>query len=261
MSLIKTTDSLRPRFVDVHCHLENDAFGLDRDSVIKSARAKGIWIITSATSVEDYSHAAQIADAHDNVHLSLGLDPVRFTDVDIALGELKKFEDRFVAIGEVGLDHFITRDHSQRGLQADAFKKMIAYAKEVGKPIQVHSRSAGRAALELLENEDTEEVHMHAFDGRASLARVASNELGYYFSIPTSVARSPQKRKLVKAVALERLLLETDSPVLGPQRGERNEPTNIEFALKETASILKRDAEELREMVLENTLRLYRNLK
>ncbi|MHA2208139.1 MAG: TatD family hydrolase [Candidatus Thorarchaeota archaeon] len=259
--MTKTADPLHTRFVDVHCHLENSAFDHDRDSVIQRARANGILIITSATSVEEYSHAAQIADAHDNVYLSLGLDPVRFTDVDVALEELVKFQDRFVAIGEVGLDHFKTRDHSERNLQADAFKKMIAYAKEMCKPIQVHSRSAGRAALDVLKSEDADGVHMHAFDGRASLARVASNELGYYFSIPTSVVRSPQKRKLVKAVAFERLLLETDSPVLGPQREERNEPMNIEFALKETASILKRDTEELREIVLENTLRLYRDLE
>lgn len=102
---------------------------------------------------------------------------------------------------------------------------------------------------------------MHAFDGRASYARIASRDLDYYFSIPTSVVRSPQKKKLVKAIAIERLLLETDSPVLGSMKGERNVPTNISIALKEVSSILRRDEEELRLLILENTQRLYREVK
>ena len=102
---------------------------------------------------------------------------------------------------------------------------------------------------------------MHAFDGKASLARTASRDLGFYFSIPTSVVRSPQKKKLVKAVQIERLLIETDSPVLGPDKGARNVPMNLPVALREVASILRREEEELREIVLENTLRLYTKIK
>jgi TatD DNase family protein len=102
---------------------------------------------------------------------------------------------------------------------------------------------------------------MHAFDGKASLARVASTEHGYYFSIPTSVVRSAQKRKLVKAVDIERILVETDSPVLGPDRESRNEPMNVWVALREVALILRREEEEMREILLENTLRLYPGIR
>jgi len=98
---------------------------------------------------------------------------------------------------------------------------------------------------------------MHAFDGKSSLARMASNELGYYFSIPTSVVRSPQKQKLVKAVNIERLLIETDSPVLAPERGIRNTPLNLPVVIQEIARILRRDEEELQDIILENTLRLF----
>ena len=72
---------------------------------------------------------------------------------------------------------------------------------------------------------------------------------------------SPQKQKLVKAIDIEYLLLETDSPVLGPDKTKRNEPANIGIVLKEVASILRRDEEELREVILENTLRLYKGIK
>jgi TatD DNase family protein len=162
-----------------------------------------------------------------------------------------------IAVGETGLDHYLIRDHQERNHQESCFRSMIELAIDLGFPIQVHSRSAGAKALDVLGSCGASEVHMHAFDGRASLARAASRDLGYYFSIPTSVVRSPQKRKLVKAVHIERILLETDSPVLGPDKGARNIPTNIGIALREVAAILRRDEEELREIILENTLRLY----
>ena len=134
---------------------------------------------------------------------------------------------------------------------------MIHIASELRLPIQVHSRSAGRRALEVVRDCEATRVQMHAFDGKASLARDASRDLGYYFSIPTSVVRSPQKRKLVTAVDYEHLLVETDSPVLGADRTMRNEPSNVCLVIGEIAGILRREKDEVRTTILENTRRLY----
>lgn len=195
------------------------------------------------------------------MYASVGLDPTQFKDCKLAADWIRCNKERIISIGETGLDHYRIRDHREREIQEACFKSLISLAQELELPIQIHSRSAGRKALEVLDSSNAERVHLHAFDGKASLARTASRDLGYYFSIPTSVARSPQKRKLVKAVAIERLLVETDSPVLGPEREMRNEPSNIWVALRETADILKREEDELREIVLENTLRLYSGIK
>ena len=108
-----------------------------------------------------------------------------------------------------------------------------------------------KKALEVLSNMNARSVHMHAFDGKASLARIASREKGYYFSIPNSVVRSAQKRNLVKAIDIERILVETDSPVLGPDRESRNELMNVWVVLREVVSILKRE-EEMRMISLDN---------
>ncbi|MGY5852721.1 MAG: TatD family hydrolase, partial [Candidatus Thorarchaeota archaeon] len=78
--------------------------------------------------------------------------------------------------------------------------------------------------------------------------------------IPTSVVRSPQKQKLVKAVDIEHLLLETDSPVLCAEKGVRNEPSNVLIVIEAIASILHRTEDEIREITLENTLRLYKRI-
>ncbi len=247
--------------IDTHCHLENEAFDSDRESVIKDASDLGIAIITSAIDKQLWEKNCEIAESHSNVYASIGLDPTQLTDCDLAVEWIKSNKERIISIGETGLDHYLIRDHDERVFQESCFRNLIALAKEFEFPIQVHSRSAGRKALEVLESCNASEVHMHAFDGKASLARTASRDLGFYFSIPTSVVRSPQKKKLVKEVHIERLLIETDSPVLGPDKGTRNVPANLPIALKEVASILHREEEEIREIVLENTLRLYTSIK
>jgi len=249
------------RFIDTHCHLDQAEFDSDREDVIRRAVTQEIVVITSATSIESYDRTLDIAQVHEGVYAALGLDPQKHWQVGSALGEIQAHASDIVAIGETGLDHFLEREHELRHEQEMAFEKMIHVSKELGLPLQVHSRSAGRAALLVLEKNDAQMVHMHAFDGKASLARKATKELGYYFSIPTSVVRSPQKRKLVKAIEIERLLLETDSPVLGPDREVRNEPAHLPIALREVSSILGREEEELQEIILENTLRLYTKIR
>ncbi|GAI15177.1 unnamed protein product, partial [marine sediment metagenome] len=243
----------RPLMIDSHCHLETEEFDHDRDSVIKKAQNLGISIITSAIEEKTWSKSLEIAEAHSNVYASLGLEPTQFGICDQALEWIRSNHERIIAIGETGLDHYLVRDHQDRENQKTCFEMMIGLAKEVKVPIQIHSRSAGRSALETLSESDAVDVHLHAFDGKASLARTASRDLGYYFSIPTSVVRSPQKKKLVKAVAIERLLLETDSPVLGPDKGARNEPANLPIVIQEISKILRREEEEIREIALENT--------
>jgi TatD DNase family protein len=99
-------------------------------------------------------------------------------------------------------------------------------------------------------------VHLHAFDGKAASA-VPAVEAGYYFSVPPSVVRSEQKQKLVKRLPLSCLLLETDSPVLGPLPNARNEPANIKVALKAVADLKGISEADAAAAIRENTLRLY----
>jgi TatD DNase family protein len=249
------------QIVDTHCHLEEPEFDTDLDEVIRQAVRSGVHMITSAIREDTWERALGISRNHGSVSLALGLDPTLCHQIEPAQNFISANQEQLIALGEVGLDHYRERDHKKREDQEKSFRLIIALAKEIGLPLQVHSRSAGRRALEILSNMEMERVQMHAFDGKASLARVASRENGYYFSIPTSVVRSAQKRKLVRAVDIERILVETDSPVLGPDRESRNEPSNVWVALREVASILRREEEEMREILLENTLRLYPGIR
>ncbi len=130
---------------------------------------------------------------------------------------------------------------------------------EIDLPLNVHSRSAGRHAVAMLLERNAHKVQLHAFDGKASAAMPAV-ESGCFFSIPPSVVRSRQKQKLVKQLPLSCLLIETDSPVLGPSPGDRNEPANAAVVIRAISEIKGIAEEEVIETVADNTHRLYGDL-
>ncbi len=249
------------RYVDTHCHIELSDFDTDREEIIRQAAEQGIHIVTSAISPATYDKALGISRQHTQVSCALGLDPTLHGESSSALNYIREHRQDILCIGEVGLDFYYERDHHQRQLQEMAFQRFITLAVETGLVLQIHSRSAGARCLEILTEREADMVHMHAFDGKASLARMASNDYGYYFSIPTSVVRSQQKRKLVPAVNIERLLVETDSPVLGADASVRNVPSNVVIAIQEVARILGRGEDEMASIILENTLRLYPSIR
>jgi len=138
----------------------------------------------------------------------------------------------------------------------EVFEKFIELSEKLGLPIIVHSRSAGRDAINILVEKNARRVLMHAFDGKASYA-MKGVEAGFFFSIPPSIVRSPQKQKLAARLPLENLLLESDSPVLGVDPLKRNEPANIVFSLREIARIKKVDLEIVAEETTRNAHRLF----
>lgn len=247
--------------IDTHCHLEQDEFHHDLDIILKRCERMGIACITSAIVPEDWERCLKIAAHYENVFASIGLDPMFWQHTEQLVRFIETHQEQIVAIGEVGLDYYRERDHDNRENQKDNLQRVVELSKELELPLQIHSRSAGKQAIDFLSRANASSVQMHAFDGKASYAKEASSELDFYFSIPTSIVRSPQKQKLAKAVKIDRLLIETDSPVLGPDREKRNEPSNLPVAIEELSRRLHRDEEELRQIVLENTLRLYPRIR
>jgi len=110
--------------------------------------------------------------------------------------------------------------------------------------------------VEMLMELGAERVQMHAFDGKIGAARPAV-EAGYFFSIPPSVVRSRQKQKLVKHLPLDCLLVETDSPALGPEPGERNEPANLMVAVRAISELKGMPLDGVVGALAENGGRLY----
>jgi TatD DNase family protein len=141
-------------------------------------------------------------------------------------------------------------------VQEAILEEFVALSDELDLPLNVHSRSAGRHAIALLKSCNARRVLLHAFDGKAGTA-AAGVEAGYGFSIPPSVVRSPQKQKLVRYLPLDCLLLETDSPVLGPDPAVRNEPANLAIACRAVAELKGVSPETVARVTTDNARRLF----
>jgi TatD DNase family protein len=248
--------------VDAHAHICDEVFDADRASVLDRARSSGVGaIVAVGETLTDARRNLDLAGTYPMIKPAAGLYPTHL-DADQAeavMAFIRHHRSRLVAIGEVGLDYWVVKQDSQKQLQREIFGGFIDLSRELGLPLNVHSRSAGRHAVALLLEYDADRVHMHAFDGKAATALPAV-EAGYYFSIPPSVVRSRQKQKLVKQLPLSCLLVETDSPVLGPEPHIRNEPGNLSISIQAIAQIKGLSETTVREAVADNTRRLYGEL-
>jgi TatD DNase family protein len=237
----------------------DDAFDEDLEEVLNRAARQGVRaVLTVSETLEEAKRILSLAERFPLIKPCAGLYPT-ILDLEAAekmLGFIRQNHDFIVAIGEVGLDYWRVKDDEGRALQRHILSQQIATAAELGLPLNVHSRSAGRHTITLLRERNAQRVLMHAFDGKASAA-MAGVEAGFYFSIPPSVVRSPQKQKLVKHLPMECLLLESDSPVLGPSKDQRNEPQNVRLACAQIGSIKGLREEEVAEITTDNARRLF----
>jgi TatD DNase family protein len=248
--------------IDTHTHLCDKAFDPDRDEVLARAGHAGIAaILLVSENMEDVRKNLALADANSMLKPLAGLYPsVLDSDrADAMLGFIRENRNRLWGIGEVGLDFWVVKEDSDRTIQKEIFIQFIRMAKELDLPLNVHSRSAGRHVIEILLDQNAAKVQLHAFDGKAGTALPAV-EAGFFFSVPSSVVRSRQKQKLVKQLPLSCLLVETDSPVLGPVPGQRNEPKNILGVIDAIAEIKGISKEKIIDCACQNTLRLYGEL-
>lgn len=251
--------------VDVHCHLDHTAFKEDLDKVIQDAEKKGVKaIITTGINPETNRIALKLAQRYDVVKCSLGIYPqdalanevknfeidlkIEPFDIDEEIDFIKNNTNNILGVGEIGLD-FKTGDKRQE--QKRLFMKQIKVAKDIKKPIIVHSRSAEKDAIDILEASNAKHVLLHCFCGKKSLVKRAY-ELGYYFSIPTNIVFSKQFQSMVKMININKLLTETDAPYLSPYRGRRNEPSFVEETIKKIAHIKQLDVEEVANNIFKN---------
>lgn len=245
--------------LDTHAHLAAADFAPDLPEVLARARAAGVEAIVSVSeTLAEAERTLALAADHPEILPAAGLYPTHLDCDHAAALEafIRRHRGRLAAIGEVGLDYRAVTGEAERAVQREIFAGFIRLALELDLPLNVHSRAAGRHTIALLIAGGARRVQLHAFDGRAASALPAV-EAGYFFSIPPSVVRSAQKRKLLRRLPLDCLLLETDSPVLGPVPGVRNEPANLPLALAAVAEIKGISPAAAAPILRANTLRLY----
>jgi TatD DNase family protein len=246
--------------IDSHTHLDRGP--APEAELVAAARAAGVNRILTIGMDEDSCRAAlAAADAHEEVYAALGRHPNLATGYDDAVTEELRAlaaHPRCRAIGETGLDHY--RDYAPRTDQERAFRAQIELARELRKPLVIHTRAAEEETLDALRTDaDGLEVVLHCFSMTAHLDECV--ERGWWISFAGNVTY-PQSGDLAAAAErapIDRLLVETDAPYLTPQvqRKERNQPAYVVHTARFVAERRGIAYEELEAAVDANAARLF----
>jgi TatD DNase family protein len=234
--------------IDTHLHLDFQKFDKDRPQVVARALEAGVkQMITIGISLETCQRAVELAESYESVWAAVGIHPNDSqewgTEAEKALRDWAK-HPKVVAIGEIGLDYYwkeVPREVQQR-----AFDEQLALAADVGLPVIIHDREADedimislRRWVSRLTNKTSPGV-LHFFSGDLAMAQEAI-ELGFYLGTdgPVTFKNARALQKVVAAIPLERLLIETDAPFLAPHphRGRRNEPAYIRYVAEQVANL------------------------
>lgn len=245
-------------FVDTHCHL--DAL---EDQDIKLSVSEISILLTVGCDKHEIEKAVELALKYENVYASVGFHPYEAditSDKDIEALEIYiKSCNKVVAVGETGLDFY--KNTASKENQYRCFISQVELAKKFNLPVIIHSREANSEMSQLIRSENITRGVMHCFGGDYNLLKTALDN-GLYISFAGNVTypKADNLRQMLRYVPLDRLLLETDSPYLAPQkvRGQKNKPVNVKYTYQFVADYLNIDMENLLETVYNNTKDLFK---
>ncbi len=244
--------------VDVHAHLHHCKFDEDREKIIqKSVENNVVKIIENGLDIESNKKVLELSKRYKIIEASLGLYPTEAAKLDEkklseSLNFIRKNKKKIIAVGEIGLDYLRDDDKEK---QKKIFIELIGLAEKIKKPVIVHSRRAEEDIINILLSSKLKKIVLHCFNGNFKLVKIAEDN-GYFFSIPPNVVRDKHFQKLVGMVNINQLLTESDAPYLGPKADDRNEPSNVVYAVQKMAEIKNMELEE----VMNNIWMNFKNL-
>jgi len=269
--------------IDSHCHLNFDKFADDLPDVLQRASNEGVQVyINPAIDMVTSQAIISMLDQIPNLYGAVGFHPNSAGEFDeTALVELSRLAQhpKVISIGEIGLDYYW--DKYPRPLQQQVFKQQLALARNLDLPVIIHQRDSAEDTMAILKdwavgkitrNEKRETKNkkpipshpglvLHSFSGDVALAEEAV-ALGFYIGIsgPLTFKNSRDLPEVVKAVPLDRLLVETDAPFLSPHpyRGKRNEPARVKLIAQKMADLKGISLTTMSHHLTENTIRLFR---
>lgn len=250
---------------DTHAHYDDDAFDQDREALLEALPKNGIAkVVNVGSSLESCRKTLALTGKYDFIYGAVGIHPSDSGELDeesFAWLSQQYGAPKCVAVGEIGLDYYW--DEPSREIQQKWFRRQLNLAREVKKPVIIHSRDAARDTAEILREEKAEEIGgvIHCYSYTREMAKTFL-DMGFYFGIG-GVLTFKNSRKLKEAVEyipLERIVLETDCPYLAPvpNRGKRNSSLNLPYVVSSLAEVKGVDEETLRQAVWKNAHELYR---
>lgn len=246
--------------IDTHCHIYNSEME-NAEEIIKEAAKNDIHIILNGTDPSSNNEVLELSSKYENVHAALGYfysfaDEI--TDEDIFLLDKQLKSEKVIAVGEIGLDYYHTKDNNDK--QKELFEKMLTLAQKHDLPVIVHSRKSMQDTLNILKRHDVV-GSMHCYQGSVEMAQEFI-KLGFYISIggPVTHKNNKKVKNVVKNIDINHLLVETDSPYLTPEekRGEKNTPLNLKYIIRKIAEELDMKEDKIMEITTKNAKKLFK---
>ena len=246
-------------YIDTHCHLSVEDYE-DIELVIKENREAGIdRIIISGCSEETIKEAIALSKKYEDIYVSIGYHPDQVDKVtDEKLEDLKKYldNDKVVAVGEIGLDYYWVKDNKEE--QKALFEKQLKIAEDKNLPVVIHSRDATEDTINCLKKYNVI-GDIHCFSGSVEIAKIYVS-LGYKLGIGGVITfKNSNLYKVVEAVGVDNIVLETDAPYLAPvpYRGKQNSSKYIPIIAEKVAEIANISNEEVAEITSKNAIQLF----
>lgn len=250
-------------FIDSHCHLNFPDLKKDMDAILANMRANEVsHALCVSVELASFPQVLELAERHDNLYASVGVHPDYELEIEPTQAELVRLakHQKVIAIGETGLDYYrLTGDLEW---QRERFRIHIRAARECGKPLIIHTRSAAADTLRIMAEEKAGNIGgvMHCFTENLDVARAAI-DLGFHISF--SGILTFKNATIIKEVAqnipLDKILIETDSPYLAPApfRGKTNQPAYVKYVAEEIARLRNISLEEVGTATSNNFRRLF----
>ncbi len=251
--------------VDSHCHLDRLDYQTkhaDIADAVAKATARGVsHLLCVSVTLDQFPGMLEKITPFGQVFASCGVHPLD-QESPWSIEQLRELaaHPRVVAIGETGLDYFYHPEH--KAIQQQAFREHIRVARELNKPLIIHTRDARQDTLDILREEGADKVGgvLHCFTEDWAMAEAAM-AMGFYISISGIVTfrNADQLREITRRLPLDRLLLETDAPYLAPvpHRGQENEPAYVRDVAEYVAWLRNCTVEEIAKATTDNFFRLF----
>ena len=252
------------QIVDSHCHINFGELHDRLPDILSNARLNDVsHMLCVSVNLEDFPQVKALADQHENIFASVGVHPCYEDVKEPTLENLLEIgsDSNIVAIGETGLDYFRVTDQDMTW-QRDRFKTHIAAAKQLNKPLIIHTRSAADDTMRILKEEgaDTCRGVMHCFSEDWEVAKKAL-DLGFFISFSGIVTfkSATNVQEVARKCPIDRILVETDAPYLAPvpKRGKTNEPAYVRHTAQFVADLRQTSLEKLAAATTENFFNLF----
>lgn len=251
---------------DSHAHYDDEKFDTDRVELLSHLKEHNIGtVVNIGANINSSKRSVELADTFNEVYATVGVHPEDVDELDadgIELLRTLSSHPKVVAIGEIGLDYYWVKDDEGRELQRKWFREQLKLAKEVGLPVNIHSRDAAEDTLSIMRGANSEGIPgiIHCFSYSKEIA-TEYVKMGYYIGIGGVLTFKNGKKlaEVVDTIPLEKIVLETDCPYMAPEpyRGQRNSSYYLSEVVKKIADIKNVSEEEVERITYENALRIY----